>query len=244
MNMNVNLDAAVGVLMLLGSCVVMFVIALVAVHALLTKRPRRARFAIVAAFGWMMVYLSVLMVFSLSSRERALARGEEKRFCEIDCHLAYSVADVQRMKTLGPAERPLTARGIFYLVTIRTRFDEKTVSPSRGQKPLKPNSRVVTITDAGGTAYAPSPEGQRALELARSSGTPIETPLRPGESYTTAFIFDLPENIMNPLLLINEGGLVTRFVIGHENSPLHKKVLFRLDDAAQIVSGAYRRSRP
>ncbi|HYH86237.1 MAG TPA: hypothetical protein VEX60_12350 [Pyrinomonadaceae bacterium] len=32
----------------------------------------------------------------------------------------------------------------------------------------------------------------------------------------------------SPVLLINESDLLTRFIIGHENSPLHKKTEFRL----------------
>jgi hypothetical protein len=76
----------------------------------------------------------------------------------------------------------------------------------------------------------------KALELSQSTGTPISTPLRPGESYNTTFVFDLPENINNPALLINEGGFVTRFVVGHENSPLHRKVLFRLDEAPKQLA--------
>lgn len=234
-NTNVNLEAALGVLALVGSCAVLLAIGLVAVHALLTKRGSRARLALAAAFGWVMIYMGLLVVFSLASRERALARGEEKYFCEIDCHLAYSVADVRKTKTLGPPANQATAQGNFYIVTVRTRFDEQTISPTRGQAPLTPNSRVVTIRDARGVSYCPSPEGQRAFDLFESSGTPIRTPLRPGESYSTTFIFDLPETLESPSLLINEGGVVTHFVIGHENSPLHKKVMFRLDEAQTLV---------
>ena len=114
-------------------------------------------------------------------------------------------------------------------------FDEQTISPRREDTPLAPNSRTVTVFDARGESYSPSPEGTRALDLVQASGRPIETPLRPGESYTTEFVFDLPENALNPTLLINEGNLVTRFVIGHENSLLHKKTLFRLDEASEQV---------
>ena len=33
----------------------------------------------------------------------------------------------------------------------------------------------------------------------------------------------------SPTLLLNESDWVTHFIIGHENSPLHKKTLFRVD---------------
>lgn len=236
MNTNVNLEAALGVLGFLGACAVLLIICLVAAHALFTKRNARLRMALVAAVGWVMIYLAVMLVFSFASSDKVLARGEEKHFCEIDCHLAYSVTDVQRTKTLGLADNQATARGIFYVVTIRTRFDEQTIGRGRGDGQLTPNSRVVTVRDAQGRSYNTSPEAMKVIELAQSSGTPIWTPLRPGESYTTTFIFDLPENIETPALLINEGELVTHFVIGHENSPLHKKVLFRLDETTKQVA--------
>jgi hypothetical protein len=56
----------------------------------------------------------------------------------------------------------------------------------------------------------------------------MTTPLRPSESYTTDVIFDLPAETRNPTLLINEGEWVTRFIVGHENSPFHHKTRFQL----------------
>jgi hypothetical protein len=231
MNTNVNLEAALGVLGFLGACGALLIIFLVAVHALCTRRFARMKKALVAGVCFMMLYLCLMLVFSFVSRERALARGEEKHFCEVDCHLAYSVTDVQRVKTVGSRDNQVTAQGIFYLITVRTRFDEQTIGPRRGDAPLVPNSRVVTVRDASGQSYSPSPAAMRLIEQANSADKPISTPLRPGEYYTTTFVFDLPEAVENPALLINEGELVTHFLIGHENSPLHRKVLFRLDDA-------------
>lgn len=243
MHTNVNLEAALGVMAFLGACALTLLILLVAAHALLTKRSGRFRLALVAGFGWLMIYTGVLLIFSFASREKALALGEEKHFCEIDCHLAYAVTDVLRAKTIGLPQNQATASGLFYVVTIRTRFDEKTISTERGNSPLYPNSRLITVFDAQGRSYGPSAEGQRALELSQSSGTPIETPLRPGESYTTTFVFDLPEKIENPTLLLNEGEVVTHFIIGHENSLLHKKVLFRLDETKSQVSSPKLKTR-
>jgi hypothetical protein len=66
------------------------------------------------------------------------------------------------------------------------------------------------------------------LESSNAAGTLMNTPLRPGESYTTTLAFDLPADARNPSLLITEGEWLTHFVIGHENSPLHKHVRFQL----------------
>jgi hypothetical protein len=237
MNTNVNLEAALGAISFLGSCAVLFILFLVAAHALLTRKGARVRWAMVAAAAIVMIYLGLMTLFSLASSEKRLARGEEKHFCEVDCHLAYAVTGVLKTRSLGTSQHQTTARGSFYLVSVRTRFDEQTIGPGRGDAPLTPNSRILTVMDAQGRGYMLSPEGMRALELTESSGTPIETPLSPGESYTTNFVFDLPDTVENPVLLINEGEPVTHFVIGHENSPLHKKVLFRLDEEPKPVAG-------
>jgi hypothetical protein len=171
-------------------------------------------------------YLAAILIFSLASHEKVLARGEEKHFCEIDCHLAYSVVDTRQTKTLG--NPPTIARGTYTVVTIKTRFDETTISSLRGDGLLYPNSRVVTLVDEHGIKYAPASNDQRALAAGQGDGKPLSTPLRPGESYTTVIVFDLPADARASTLLINEGEWVTHLVIGHENSPLHQQTKFQL----------------
>ncbi|MDT4895135.1 MAG: hypothetical protein QOH25_212 [Acidobacteriota bacterium] len=229
MNTNVNLEAAVGVLAFLGTAFVLGLAALVILHALKTRKHARARKIGLAAMTGLGLYLALLLTFSFVSRERVLAFGEEKHFCEIDCHLAYSLTNIRKTKTLGAAPDEKGAGGIFYVVTIRTRFDETTISTTRGNGLLTPNSRVVTVLDGQGNSYDVSIDGQRALDASAGSGTPLTTALRPGESYTTELVFDLPPDIKNPELLMREGEFVTHFIIGHENSFWHKKTKFRLE---------------
>lgn len=224
MNTNVNFSAPLGVLGFLGACLVLVVLGLVALHALVVRRFGRARVTLVMLGAVMVVYFGLLLVFSLVSSERVLAQGEEKHFCEIDCHLAYSVIGERREKSLGDA----TAKGVFLIVTVRTRFDEKTIGSNRGNNLLYPNPRSVSVYDEQGRTYPPSEEGARPLVSTGVASTPLETPLRPGESYTTDLVFDIPSDARSPVLLINESDLPTRFIIGHENSPLHKKTEFRL----------------
>jgi len=69
---------------------------------------------------------------------------------------------------------------------------------------------------------------QRALLATDAQGTALETPLRPGESYETTLAFDVPERIEGARLELTEGGVVPRFMIGHERSPFHAKTLFAL----------------
>jgi hypothetical protein len=231
MNTNVNLEAAVGILAFLGTAFILGLAVLVIIHALKTRKRARAGKIGLAGLAGLGLYLGLLLAFSFMSREKALAFGDEKHFCEIDCHLAYSVTNVRKTKTLGSTPDEATAEGIFYVVTVKTRFDEMTISPTRGNGLLTPNSRVVTILDEEGNSYIPSTEGERALDGAQAGGggTPLDTPLSPGESYTTEMVFDLPANIKNPELLMREGEFVTHFIIGHENSFWHKQTKFRLE---------------
>jgi hypothetical protein len=69
------------------------------------------------------------------------------------------------------------------------------------------------------------------------TSTPLTEPLRPGESYTTDFIFDVPKDARGLRLLITEDDPETRLVIGHENSLLHKKIYFDVDSALLLTQG-------
>lgn len=231
MNTNVSLEAAAGVLGFLWACGVLALLGAVAAHSLWRRKFGLARVAVFCALSFAALYAWAMLAHSLASGDHFLGRGEEKYFCEIDCHLAYSVTGVERRRVVGVAPNAAAARGEFYVVTLRTRFDEKTVSERRGDSPLYPNPRAVTVYDERGEAHAPSPEGQRALELAGDAGLPLDSPLRPGESYTTRLVFDLPASPGPPrdsLLFVSESALPTRFIIGHENSPLHGRTKFRL----------------
>jgi len=225
---NVNLAAPVGALAFLGTGFLLFVVGLVLVYSVWRKKFGLAKFALATIALVAGLYLVCLLIFSFASSEKVLARGEEKHFCEIDCHLAYSISDVSETKTLGEAPNQVTAAGIFRVVTIRTRFDETTTSLNRGDALLYPNSRVVTVSGEDGNQYFPSVEAQAGLEKSRTAGTAMTIPLRPGDSYSTTLVFDLPAAIKNPTLLIREGEWVTHLVIGHENSPLHKKTRFQI----------------
>jgi hypothetical protein len=225
---NVNLAAPIGALLFLGMAFLIICAALLIIFSLLTKRFSLTRFSALAIAVFAALYLSLLLLFSWTSTEKVLAHGEEKHFCEIDCHLAYAVLDSQTTKTLGIAPNQLSATGLFRVIKIRTRFDEKTIGSNRGDGLLFPNSRVLIVVDAAGKEYFPAAAAERLLRNLNDAGLPFTTPLRPGETYQTTAVFDLPADIQNPTLLLCEGERETRFVIGHENSPLHKKTRFQI----------------
>ncbi len=225
---NVNLPAPIGVLALLGTGFLLSTAALIFFYTVFKRKFGAMRLVLVGMAVIAAIYIGGVLLFSFASSEQMLARGAEKHFCEIDCHLAYSIADVTESIRPGNAPNQADAASVYYAITIKTRFDETTISSSRGGALLYPNGRVLTVIDGSGRKYLPSIEGQRALEQARGPGIPITTPLRPSESYLTTVVFLLPADIRSPTLLINESEWITHFVIGHENSPLHKKTRFQI----------------
>jgi hypothetical protein len=181
-----------------------------------------------ATFG-ILLYATLLFGFSLSSSEKVLPLGGQKHFCEVDCHIAYSVTSVSNASELGSGEKLIAARGKFYVVRVQTWFDPSTIASFRGNSPLAPSPRKVVVVDDAGREFSPSQSGQRAFELTPGAiTTPLTTPLRPNESYSTDFVFDLPANIWNPRLFVGDADPISSLIIGHEQSPLHGKIYFAL----------------
>jgi hypothetical protein len=216
------------VLMFLGTGLVLGVTVLVIAYGLVRSNRLAVKYGLAAALAGAGIYGLLLLTASLASRERVLGPGEQKYFCEVDCHVAYSVTEVTTTKTLGAGPHQATAAGTFHVVKVKTWFDERTISRHRGNGPLTPNLRRVAVVDAQGRAYEPSPGGTGALAQAEGVGTPLTQPLRPGESYATRLVFDLPTEARSPRLLITDSDGVAHLLIGHEASPFHKKIYFGL----------------
>ena len=218
-------NAVFAVLAFVGTAVGLFLLATAMVLAITAGRRRATRWAAMAGGGWIAAYAALLIESSARSRPQIAGVGEEKYFCEVDCHLAYSVIGVRREKVPGASRGDSDGRRAFTLVTLRTRFDETTISPHRGNGPLTPNGRRIAVVDARGRQYAPSggePTGP---------STGLMTMLLPGQSYTTTLVFELPHDIRSPRLLLTEDAWVTRLLIGHENSFGHEKTLFLMEES-------------
>jgi|SRR5436190_3332197 len=218
MHTNVNLAAAIGALAFLGTGFILAVATIVLVQSLIVGKMGRAKFVVVVMLVVGLAYFGAMIIFSIVSRDQLLARGQEKHFCELDCHLAYSIANVVQAKTFGEGSSQRRAQGQFIIVTIKTRFDETTIGPRRGDGLLFPNGRAFTLVDDRGKRYG----------LAAQAGTPVTTPLRPGETYTTDLGFDLPPDVKPAVLLLNESAWETHLLIGHENSLAHGQTKFQI----------------
>ena len=218
-----------GTLLLLGICFLVLFYGAVRRSAFFAKLGAGAAIAIAAG------YLLLLCGVSFASSDEILLPGGWKYFCEIDCHLAYSLEGAETVAALGPELQQISAHEKFAIVRVKTWFDERTISTHRGNGPLTPNRRKVILVDDTGRNFAPSPEGEAAFSRVSSSSTPLTQPLRPGESYTTDLVFDVPKDSRGLRLLITEDDPETRLVIGHENSLLHKKIYFGIDAAPPLT---------
>src|SRR6266850_1401259 len=184
--------------------------ALVVLYAIarVIKREPLARVTLRVLLGGVGLYLLLVLGASMFSRGRVLAVGEEKHICEVDCHLAYSVA-ATKAEAL-PSDR------LREIVTVKVRFDEATISARRPRDAtLTPNSRYVALVDDAGNQYPGSTEG-------------LQRKLVPGESYTTDVVFDVPAEAKGLRLVLRNNDPETAFIIGHENSVFHGKTIFRL----------------
>ena len=65
------------------------------------------------------IYGTVLLGFSLTSDDVELPPGARKYFCEIDCHIAYAVTNVQVLRSVGPEMQPIDTPGEFVIVQLK-----------------------------------------------------------------------------------------------------------------------------
>src|SRR5512135_777127 len=200
-----------GFLVLVGTAVALF--------GLLSKRRTLAIGGAAGAAAVAVIYVALWLAASLATPERVLAQGDRKYFCEIDCHLAYSVEGVEHVATLGAAG-PTPAKGEFVVVTLKTWFDPSTISPRRPlDAPLWPSPRNVCLVDAAGNHYRPLAGAAAALAQAGRASTPLTEPLVPGQSYRTLLVFDVPRDARAMKLYVGNISSDGAFLIGHEASP-------------------------
>jgi hypothetical protein len=231
--------APIVVLLFLGTALLLGVSFLVLFYGAARRSSFFARLGAGAVLTIAAGYLLLLSSVSFASSEKVLPAGGWKYFCEIDCHIAYSLVGARTAAALGPEMQQIFPRGKFVVVRVKAWFDERTISAHRGNGPLTPNARKVVLVDDVRRSFAPSAESQAAFARLGNSSTAITEPLRPGESYTTDFVFDVPKDVRGLRLLITEDDPETRLVIGHENSLLHKKIYFGIDSAPSLTKTAY-----
>jgi hypothetical protein len=213
---NMNFPAPVAVLGFLAAIGGLVLSTLGALTLLFLRKVKATRWLGALVGVGAFVYFGLLFAMSLVSREATLAPGQEKYFCEIDCHLAYSVRATR--EDIQSGQRQLH-------VALRTRFDENTTSTQRLKDALlTPNDREIALLDGQGRKFAP----------AATAGVPLTRSLIPGESYDTELTFHLPVEASQFRLLITSAGWEGHLLIGAENSIGHKKTYLAVQTAESL----------
>lgn len=218
-----QLAVLLSTLALLGTVLLLAAATAVTGWAALTGRRQVASRAARGGAGLVALYALLLLGAGLVSHDTGLASGEEKYFCEIDCHLAYQVTGVRLVGGVAGAT------GRVWAVDLRTRFDETTISPRRGREaPLWPSPRHVALRDSAGGTHEAMPGVEEWLARQGIRSTPLSEQLRPGEAYTTTMLFDLPAGVAPARLVVEDAEWVSALLIGSERSPWHGKTLLPL----------------
>src|ERR1700745_4318186 len=152
--------APVVVLLFLGTIFLLAVGLLVLFYGALRRSSFFAKLgagavSTIAAGFFFFLWCVLLGGVSIASSEETLPPDGWKYFCEIDCHIAYSLVGAQTAGALGPEMQQTWAKGKFVLLRVKSWFDERTISPRRGNGPLTPNRRKVWLLDDSGRSYVP-----------------------------------------------------------------------------------------
>ena len=205
--------------------------------AMLRGRTRAVRAVVLLSTAWLGAYATLLIVTSLTSRERTLALGETKRFCGfyLDCHMGVAVERVDTTASIGEGADAIRAGGTFYVVTLRVSSDARRV-------PLHLEQPRVVIVDAEGFRHERSLDAERRLERARLAE--LEQPLDAGASFTRAIVIDVPHGVRDPRLHVSMGGPLDRAaelaLIGDEDAILHARTLHALIPGSGVPSASGR----
>jgi len=173
-------------------------------------------------------YASMLLGLSLLSRDVVIARGAWKYFCELDCHIGYTIGEARFASSVGSEFQPVSPDGKFVIVELRAWFDPLTVSPHRGNGPLTPNGRLVSLVDERGRKFELSGKSGPVLAAAGLYSTPLETALRPGQTYVSIVVFEVPSDAKGLKLLLTSSDPEDFLIWGEESSPFHGKAYFSL----------------
>src|SRR5467141_4829797 len=115
--------APVVVLLFLGTVLLIGASFLVLFYGVVRRSAFFARLGAGATLTIAAGYFILLSGVSFASSEQVLPPGGWKYFCEIDCHLAYSLIGARTAAALGPEMQQVTAHGEFVVVRAKTWFD-------------------------------------------------------------------------------------------------------------------------
>lgn len=198
--------SAIGDVLLLLSIAFVIAMGVTILYRVIRKRPVGALF--LAVVLWVAVYFVVLVSVSLLNERQNLTSADEKCFDDW-CVTVLGARTVDEGSTDGQRWVAIDLQ-----VTNRAR--------GAGFRPANPS---ITLLDASGRKISESSIGQAAHESRFGAQPALGKFLAAGESFQTVRVFPAPEGA-TAFVLVEEGGGMTRIIIGDENSVLHRKSVF------------------
>ena len=194
------------------------VLLLLAVYSACRRRYARGARVLTILACQVSAYASLLLFVSLTSRPTIVPRGQKQCFDD----WCVSVESVTRRAQIGNAEITAHAQGIFYLVAV------KASNVGRGRAQAAADAEVWLI-DAAGRRYAPSPEGQAALDAAGTNGPALTSRIAAGESIERVFVFDVAKDAEGLGLITSHGRIPGILIVADPASFLHAPTIHQLD---------------
>jgi hypothetical protein len=176
------------------------------IYASIKRTGELMKFVAGSVIVWLSIYFALLLYTSFKSQERVLTWNEPKTFCGfyLDCHMHAAVTNVRQAKMIGEGANQKTTKGIFYIVTVKIFSDAKRAT-------LRLTDPIVQVVDEKGKSFKRSGEAEKALEAITGKAGSLDAQVGPvGDSFTREIVFDLPADVKNPRLEINEGFWVNR----------------------------------
>lgn len=112
----------------------------------------------------------------------------------VDKDLSFTITNVTKQKNVGNSYTKKTAQGMFYIVTVQIK--------NNGDKTTTFDSSMAVMTDSQNRQFERSIEGQTALGMEKGSVDLFLQQVQPGLSVTGKIIFDVPEDIADPMVVV------------------------------------------
>jgi len=174
-------------------------------------RGRRIRGVALAIVLCLSVYALALVAVSLTSATLQLALGTDKCFDDW-------CATVTGAESLPGLSAPIGMKRV--AMTLR-------ISNRARQSAFRPSQPRVTLALASGVIVAPSPDAQRQFERQAGPQEDLAKRLVAGDTFQTKLVFEVPAATHEASVILVEGpSVLTQFILGDENSFLHKKIVY------------------
>ena len=206
---NMNFPAPLAVLGFLAAIGGLFLAVAAALIFWFARKPKFARITAIVAGAVAIIYFALLLSDSPPPATKPPSPTDRK-----NTSARSTATSPTPSSTLTPSPTAISSSPS---APASTRPPRRPAAPKTAS--LTPSPREARLIDSAGREYAP----------VATAGTPLLTPLKPADSYTTQLEFNLPKDATGLRLLINTiPQWPDHIVIGDENSLLHKKTYFAL----------------